>query len=191
MEHKEREANCSDPEQRSHTEILKSSALIGASTVIVVAIGIIRTKFMAVMLGPAGFGLMGVFNSIVDLAAAIASAGIGGSGVRQIAAAAASDDDARIATTTRVLRGLSLVLGLLGAGAMVLLRNDISAMTFGSEEYGWAVAGLGAAVAFRVVAAGQGALVQGMQAYRRCCNDRTRWRGAGHPRWRHPRLDAW
>ena len=137
--------------------------MIGASSGVVILVGIIRTKFMAVLLGPAGFGLMGVFNSIVDLATAIASVGVAGSGVRQIAAAAGTEDVSRIATTVRALRRLSLVLGVLGAVAMILFRDVISTVTFGTNEYAWAVAGLGAAVAFRVVAAGQGALVQGMR----------------------------
>ena len=45
----------------------------------------IRAKAMAVLLGPAGFGLMGVYDSIINLAQSIAGLGINSSGVRQIA----------------------------------------------------------------------------------------------------------
>ncbi len=90
-------------EKDSYGQILKSSALIGGSSAINIAIGIVRTKAMAVLLGPAGFGLMGVYGSIIDLAQSIAGMGINSSGVRQIAAATGSGDTNRIARTVVVL----------------------------------------------------------------------------------------
>ena len=78
--------------QSEHTygQILKSSAIIGGSTVLKVGIGIVRTKIMALLLGPAGFGLAGLYMSIITLTQSIAGMGINGSGVRQIAEAAGS-----------------------------------------------------------------------------------------------------
>src|SRR5260370_39798237 len=64
------------PDRHSYGQILKSSALIGFSTVVNLAIGIVRTKAMAVWLGPAGFGLMGLDSSIGGLAQSIACMGI-------------------------------------------------------------------------------------------------------------------
>ena len=79
-------------EKNTYGQILKSSAIIGGSSVINIAIGIVRTKFMAVFLGPAGFGLMGLYGSIADLALSIAGMGVNSSGVRQIAEAVGSGD---------------------------------------------------------------------------------------------------
>jgi PST family polysaccharide transporter len=45
----------------SYRQILKSSSLIGGSSLINMAIGMVRTKFVAVLLGPSGVGLMGVY----------------------------------------------------------------------------------------------------------------------------------
>ena len=39
-------------EGSSHGQILKSSALIGGSQVLVILVGIVRTKILAVLLGP-------------------------------------------------------------------------------------------------------------------------------------------
>ena len=75
-------------EEHTYGQILKSSALIGGSSVLNIGIGIVRTKAMAVLLGPAGFGLMGLYGSIADLAVSIAGMGVNSSGVRQIAEAA-------------------------------------------------------------------------------------------------------
>ena len=60
------------PERNSCGQILHSSALIGVSSVLSIAIGVVGTKAMAVLLGPAGFGLFAIYNSIAELAQNIA-----------------------------------------------------------------------------------------------------------------------
>ena len=52
-----------------------------------IGLGIVRTKAMALLLGPAGVGLLGLYGTIADLAQTIAGMGINTSGVRQIAEA--------------------------------------------------------------------------------------------------------
>lgn len=42
--------------ERSYTQILKATALIGGSSVITVLFAIIRNKAIAILLGPAGVG---------------------------------------------------------------------------------------------------------------------------------------
>ena len=130
---------------------------------VVIAIGIIRTKVMAVLLGPAGFGLMALYTSIVEVAMSLAGMGVGSSGVRQIADANGSGDRARIANTITVLRRLSLWLGIGGGILVAALAPQISRLTFGSELQVAAVALLSLGVLFRVVNAGQAALIQGLR----------------------------
>jgi PST family polysaccharide transporter len=150
-------------EKHSYGEILKSSALIGASTVFTIAISIVRTKAMAVMLGPAGFGLMGLYGSIVDLAFSIVGMGVGSSGVRQIAHAVGTGESGRIGRTATVLRRTSIVLGILGAAMVAAFAMPISTLTFGTSDYALPVVMLSLAVLLRVVSAGQGAIIQGMR----------------------------
>ena len=145
----------------TYGEILKSSALIGGASAVTLLVGIVRTKAMALLLGPAGFGLMAVYNSIADLARSIAEMGVNSSGVRQVADAAASGDMRRIARTVVALRRVALVLGALGASALALLAKPLAEFTFGNDEHAGAIVLLSLAVLFRVVAEAQGALVQG------------------------------
>ena len=51
----------------SYGQIFSSSVLIGGSLIITILATIVRTKIVAVFLGPAGIGLMGVFGSITSL----------------------------------------------------------------------------------------------------------------------------
>jgi enterobacterial common antigen flippase len=150
-------------DKHTYAQILRSSALIGGSSLLNVVISIVRTKAMAVLLGPAGFGLMGVYGSISDFALSIASMGVNSSGVRQIAEAVGSGDTERIARTVVVLRRTSVILGIIGAVLLVLFSSQVSTLTFGNDQQTVAVALLSLAVFFRLVSAGQGALIQGMR----------------------------
>jgi PST family polysaccharide transporter len=156
-------AHASPAEQPTYGQVLKSSALVGGSTVLNIAIGIVRTKAMAILLGPSGFGLAGLYGSISDLTINIAGLGVNSSGVRQIAESAGSGDLERIARAATVLRRISVLLGVLGAVALLLFSKQVSRLTFGSEKYAGFVCLLSVAVFFRLVSAGQGALIQGMR----------------------------
>jgi PST family polysaccharide transporter len=151
------------PKKQTYGQILKSSAIVGGSTVLTVGISVIRTKAMAILLGPGGFGLAGLCTSIINLTQNIAGMGINSSGVRQIAEAAGSGDKDRIARTTAVLRRASIVLGMVGAAVLVLFSKPVSMLTFGTSQRRGAVCLISLAVLFQLVSAGQGALIQGMR----------------------------
>ena len=86
---------------------------------------------------------------------------INSSGVRQIAEAAGTGDERRVARTAAVLRRMAIVLGLLGAAFLAVFSREASLMTFGNDDHAWAVALLSFAVFFQLLAGGQGALIQG------------------------------
>lgn len=148
-------------EGRLHGQILRSSALIGGSSALRMGIGVIRTKALAVLLGPAGFGVFGLFTSIASLSQALVGLGINDSGVRQIAVASGSGNKADIARTAAALRRMSVLLGLLGAILVIAFSREISRLTFSSDKYSLEVALLAAAVLFQLVSNGQTALIQG------------------------------
>lgn len=150
---------------RRHTygQILKSSALIGGSSVLRIGFSIVRNKAMALMLGPGGIGLLGLYSSIVEMTQSLSCMGINGSGVRQIAEAVGTGDTARIARTVTTLRRIAVVLGLVGAVGVMLFSHPISRLSFGDDLHARAVAWLGVAVFCGAVTAGQGALIQGMR----------------------------
>ena len=155
--------NVSETKKHSYGQILKSSALIGGSSVVNVGLTMIRTKAMALLLGPAGIGLLGLYNSICDLTRTVAGLGINNSGVRQIAEAGASGDSQRLTRTVTTLRRVALYSGALGALLLLAFCRPVARLTFGDDRHALAVALLALAAFFGDVSAGQGALVQGMR----------------------------
>ncbi len=150
-------------EKSTYGQILKSSAIIGGSSIVNIAVSIVRAKAMALLLGPAGVGLVGLYSSVLDLTHSIDGMGINRSGVRQIAEAAGSGEEERIARTATVLRRTSMFLGVFGAALLVLFCRRVSVWTFGSDKLAMPVAFLSIAVFVSAISDGQAALIQGMR----------------------------
>ncbi|HLY41662.1 MAG TPA: O-antigen translocase [Terracidiphilus sp.] len=145
----------------TYGEIVRSSALIGGSSALNMGLSLIRTKVFALILGPTGFGLFGIYRSIASLAECLASLGINTSGVRQIAHAAGSDDSEQVGRTATVMRATSIVLGIVGTALLVLFSRPVSRITFGDNAHAGAISLLSIAVFYELVAYGYGALIQG------------------------------
>ena len=125
---------------RSHLQILKSTAVIGGASLINIAFAIIRNKVTAVLLGPQGVGLMALYTSIADLTQALAGLGVQQSGVRQIAEAVGTSDQERINRTVVALRRVSLLLGLAGAALLAVFAYPVAELTFADQRLchgGW------------------------------------------------------
>lgn len=120
-------------------------------------------KFLAVLLGPSGVGIMGMYNSITGFVGAMAGMGIDTSGVRQIAMAAGTGNKERIAITNYTLQRASWYMGLLGMSLLILLSAPISRLTFGNAEHSLAVIFLSIIVLLETVMNGKIALIQGMR----------------------------
>ncbi len=153
----------SDPGKKSYGTILKSSAIIGGSTVINMVLAIVRGKAVAMLLGPAGIGFWGMYQGLADVTRSLAGLGINSSGVRQIAEAVGTGDSKRVAHTVTTLRRVAFYSGALGALLLLVFSKPIARYSFGDDQHTWAVAWLALAVFFADVSAGQGALIQGMR----------------------------
>lgn len=156
------ESSATDPAS-SYGQILRSSSIIGGATGINYVIGMVRTKAVALLLGPSGVGLVSMYVSITGLVSTFAQLGIDQSGVREVAEANGSGDPERVARVVKSLRRVCWLTGILGWILTVALAWPLSQWTFGSSERMWAVAILGVTVLISAVTGGQTALLQGMR----------------------------
>lgn len=152
-----------DEKRENYRQIFKSTSLIGGAQIVSLAIGVVRVKVLALLLGPAGVGLMGMYTSVMTLISTIFGMGVGNAGVRQVAESAACHDEARIGLTVRTVKAVVLVLGLVGTVVTALLCIPISRATFGSSIYAWGIVIVSLTVFFDNVALGQKALLQGLR----------------------------
>lgn len=147
----------------SKRAILKSTTLLGGSSLINILIGMVKTKIVAILLGPSGVGFMGVLNSLQQIISTVTGFGLNSSGVRQIAYAAANGDEKSVALTVKSLRITVWATGGLGLLVMVFGASLWSQLSFKTLEYAVPIAILGLAVLFSAISAGQSCVLQGFR----------------------------
>ncbi|MFC1782479.1 O-antigen translocase [Planctomycetota bacterium] len=147
----------------SHKQILKATGIIGGAQVAEVLIRIARNKIIAVLLGPLGVGITGLYQSTIDLIRSATGFGLNFSAVRDIAQAAGTNDRQRISRTILILRRWVWFTGLLGMVVTLIFCKPLSRYTFGDEGYAWGIAVLSLVLIMFAVSEGQLALLQGLR----------------------------
>lgn len=149
--------------RKSYKRILLSSSVIGGAMMFKILIALLRTKVVAVLLGPAGIGLIGLFQNLMLTASSLSSMGLGNVGTRQIAEARGLGEADAVAAARRALFWGTLILAFAGALVFWLLRGEIAARVLGdparSGEVGWLALG----VALTVASGSQLALLNGLR----------------------------
>ena len=134
---------------------------MGGVSVVNVLIGLVRTKVAALILGPAGVGLVGLFHNLIQTGATVVSFGIGNVGTRQVAEA--SEDPRATAVARRSIVFAAAVLGLVGALLLFVLRHLVAEVVLGdrgrASEVGWLALG----VLLLVGAAAQNGILTGLR----------------------------
>ncbi|MDP2083918.1 MAG: O-antigen translocase [Gemmobacter sp.] len=147
----------------SYSTILRSSSIIGGAQVINIAVSLVKMKVVAVLLGPAGVGLVGLYLSLMQTASSIAALGIGTVGTRQIAAAHAEGGNEAVGRTRRALFWGTMGLALMGTALFWLSSGWIARVVLADESRTGDVAWLSLGVGLTVAAGSQGALLTGLR----------------------------
>lgn len=142
---------------------MKATSLFGGVQVVNIIIAIVRSKIIAVLLGPAGMGIVGLLTSTTGLVSSLTNFGLGTSAIRDIAAANEIGNQNRISKVVTVFMRLVLITGLLGAVITFILAPWLSQLTFGNREYTLAFMWLSSSLLFNQLASGQNVLLQGMR----------------------------
>ena len=153
-------------EVRSVSRIVSSSLRMGLAHWISLACGLLRSKVIAILLGPEGLGLFTTLMSIRAMAQSISDLGVSSSGVRQIALASAADDPVRLGEVAMCLRRVSVLSALVGSALLAAFSGPVSRLVFGTGEYRAEVALMGLALFLTVQAAARKAVVQGVRRVR-------------------------
>ncbi|MCE5206335.1 MAG: O-antigen translocase [Porphyromonadaceae bacterium] len=150
-------------QKNSYRQIMKATSLFGGVQFFQILISVVRSKFIAILLGPSGMGIVGLLTSATGLVSGVTSFGLGTSAVKNISEANATGDDVRVSTVISVLRRLVWYTGLLGALVTLLLSHWLSAVTFGNREYRLAFVWISVTLLFNQLSSGELVLLQGLR----------------------------
>ena len=149
--------------QSSYRQIIKATSIFGGVQIFQIITHIIRSKAIAILLGPAGMGIAGLLNSSITLVTGLTNFGLGSSAVKDIANAHGSGDILKISTISVVLKRLILITGLFGSLVTIIFSPWISEFTFGNRDFTFAFSWISISVFFTQVSSGQVVLLQGMR----------------------------
>jgi PST family polysaccharide transporter len=141
--------------------LIRSLLVIGSAKSITIALALLRVKVVALVLGPAGIGTLSILSNVLQFGSALASLGLGQSGVRQIAAS--RSDPGTLSRVRQVLIWANVLQGVLGALLLWSLRAPIARLLFGDAAHATEVGVLGLGVLATLVAGSQMALLRGLQ----------------------------
>jgi antigen flippase len=119
----------------SYRGMLKTTSLLGGSKAITIVVSIIRTKTLALILGPSGIGFLGVLTASIELARVVFSFGLDAATVRNIA----QNHTDRIALSHlyRISQWTGIVLGVVSGIIFGLISPYLSNHFFGDSSKIW------------------------------------------------------
>lgn len=140
--------------------MLAATSVTGLASIGNIALSVIRVKVIALLVGPAGIGLLGLYLRLTTLVATFSGLGLSQSGVREVASAKTPDELAR---TRRALISASVILGLIAAAVVLIFKRPIARAIFEDTTRENDVAWLGLAVFMTGLATAQTAYLQGLR----------------------------
>ncbi len=150
-------------QENSYRQIFKATSLFGGVQVFNIGISIIRSKVIAVLLGPTGMGIAGLLTTSTGLVGGLTSFGLSTSAVKDVAAANESGDIKRVSTVVSVIRRLVWFTGLLGCFVTIVFSPVLSRITFGNKDYTIAFIWLSINLLITQLTGSQNVLLQGIR----------------------------
>jgi antigen flippase len=149
--------------QQSYKQIARATTILGGSSIINIALRILKTKVLAILVGPSGIGLLGIYTLLMDVVGVVATLGVDSSGVKQVAEASGKGNTEQIARTIHAVRWLALLSGVSGMIIVILLSPLISQWMFHNDEHVADVVMLSLVVVIGTLMSGEIVLIQGLR----------------------------
>ena len=152
--------------KHSYHQILKTTSLFGGVQLLTIGIAIVRTKLIAVFIGPTGMGIIALLNSAIGIIGGLSGLGIEASAVKHISADYENEDLNTVSVTVSVVKKLALVTGIFGSVVMLLFSNWLSIITFGNTEQVYSFMLLSMVLLFKQLSVAELAILQGLRKMR-------------------------
>ena len=152
--------------QTSYGNIFKTTFLFGFVQIFNIAVKVILNKIVAIILGAEGMGIIGIYNSAINLLKTGTGLGINQSAVRDISEANNSEKNVEISRIISLTNNVIIYTAGLGIIVTVLFSPFLSTTYFGNYSYILAFIWLSFVVGINVLSDGQIAILKGMRQMR-------------------------
>ncbi len=146
----------------AYKTIFKATSIFGTMHFLNMVIAVVRSKFLAILIGPEGYGIFSLLNSTIDIVKQAVGFGIETSGVKKIAEANSLNDNEQLLKNSAILIKIGLITGLVGTIVAVIFSGWLSIWTFGDETRAGAIVWIAMTILIKQLTGAQGAVIQGM-----------------------------
>jgi O-antigen/teichoic acid export membrane protein len=120
-----------------YRSILKATSIFGGTQFLQILIQLVRSKFVAILIGTTGMGLSTMYSTSLALIITIFGAGINTSVVRDLSKANDEHNWNKVSLIVSVFRRLILALSILGVIFVVASSSFLSELAFKNSSRKW------------------------------------------------------
>ena len=158
--------NDNEKDGNSYGHVLKYTGIFGGVQGLNILMGLVRNKLVAVILGPAGMGLVSLFNTAANFVSQATNLGLSFSAIRNLSELFDSGDQERIVRFVKTVRAWSLVASLLGILVCIVASPLLNRYMFDGESHTLEIMALAPVVAMTTFAGGETAILKGARRLR-------------------------
>jgi O-antigen/teichoic acid export membrane protein len=147
----------------SYSHVLKYTGIFGGVQGLNVLVSLVRNKFVAVLLGPGGMGLVSLFNTTISFISQATHLGISFSAVRHISELFELGDEEQMAHFVKVIRGWSLLTALVGMLVCIAIGPFLNNTTFSWGDHTLHFILLSPAIGMLAITGGETAILKGLR----------------------------
>jgi O-antigen/teichoic acid export membrane protein len=149
--------------KHSYRNVLNATSLFGGVQVINILISLIRSKVIAMLIGPLGMGISSLLLSTMQLINGITNLGLERSAVKEISLANNNSNTKSVAKTISVLKKLVWLTITVGVVIMIIASPWLSEIAFGNKDYTVSFMWISIALLFKQLSSSQLAILQGLR----------------------------
>ena len=149
--------------QQSYRKVLNATSLFGGVQVINIIISLVRSKVIALLIGPIGMGISNLLLTTMELINGLTNLGLERSAVKDISLANTNSNSKSVAKTISILKKLVWLTITIGVILMIALSPWLSEIAFGNKDYTISFIWISIALLFKQLSSSQLAILQGLR----------------------------
>jgi len=149
--------------QQSYRKVLNATSLFGGVQFINIILRLIRSKAIALLIGPIGMGISNLLLTTMELINGLTNLGLERSAVKDISLANTNSNSKSVAITISILKKLVWLTITIGVLLMILLAPWLSEIAFGNKDYTISFRWISIALLFKQLSSSQLAILQGLR----------------------------
>lgn len=142
-----------------YRSILKATSIFGGTQIIQILVTIIKAKFVAILIGATGMGLISLYVSSITIIITIFGLGLNSSVVKDLSKAFDENDVERFSIITLVFKKILYLLSILGVLCVICISPLLSKWAFGNSSYTSSYCLLSLMVGFTLLMQGNTAII--------------------------------